>query len=218
MSNRLFQSSTCFKSKPPFNLDPFSIVLLSFSMTSRIQAFAPSVLLIGVSGFDTDYLYSRFLTTQSTVLRSKSLHNNDDSGEPCFAGPLFNLSKKSLSDHLVHKSTPQDDQDLNYIKRPVGKPVLTSSEVLSQVPHYIALIVAILFPGHHVWFKEKRQRYSASPQHGDLRLSGPPSGQGAGGGARARDRGVTADLRTATPSTVPPPPPDKVHTFHQDIA
>ncbi|GFO48775.1 hypothetical protein PoB_007528000, partial [Plakobranchus ocellatus] len=29
--------------------------------------------------------------------------------------------------------------------------------------------------------------YLASPQQGDLRLSGPPSGQDAGGGARTRD-------------------------------
>ncbi|GFO17374.1 hypothetical protein PoB_004387900 [Plakobranchus ocellatus] len=35
----------------------------------------------------------------------------------------------------------------------------------------------------------------ASPHQGDLRLSGPPSGQGAGGGARTRDRKVPADHR-----------------------
>ncbi|GFO18053.1 hypothetical protein PoB_004455800 [Plakobranchus ocellatus] len=34
-----------------------------------------------------------------------------------------------------------------------------------------------------------------SPQQGDLRLSGPPPGQGTGGGARTRDRRVPADLR-----------------------
>ncbi|GFO23645.1 hypothetical protein PoB_005015000 [Plakobranchus ocellatus] len=32
------------------------------------------------------------------------------------------------------------------------------------------------------------------PQQGDLSLSGPPPGQGAGGGARTRDRWVSADL------------------------
>ncbi|GFO06965.1 hypothetical protein PoB_003347000 [Plakobranchus ocellatus] len=36
----------------------------------------------------------------------------------------------------------------------------------------------------------------ASPQQGDLRLPGPPSGQGAGAVARTRDRRVSADLRT----------------------
>ncbi|GFN79712.1 hypothetical protein PoB_000621800 [Plakobranchus ocellatus] len=35
----------------------------------------------------------------------------------------------------------------------------------------------------------------ACPQQGDPRLSGPPSGGGAGGGARTRDRRVPADLR-----------------------
>ncbi|GFN75592.1 hypothetical protein PoB_000209800 [Plakobranchus ocellatus] len=46
--------------------------------------------------------------------------------------------------------------------------------------------------------------YIASPQQGDLRLSGPPSGQGAGGGARTRDRRVHADLRADSLATVPP--------------
>ncbi|GFO15991.1 hypothetical protein PoB_004249600 [Plakobranchus ocellatus] len=52
-----------------------------------------------------------------------------------------------------------------------------------------------------VWFL-----YKASPQQGDLRLSGPPSGQGAGGGARTRDRKVPADLRADSLATVPPTP------------
>ncbi|GFN78949.1 hypothetical protein PoB_000545500 [Plakobranchus ocellatus] len=46
-----------------------------------------------------------------------------------------------------------------------------------------------------------------SPQQGDLRLSGPPSGQGAGGGARTRDRKVPADLRADSLATVPPTHP-----------
>ncbi|GFN86396.1 hypothetical protein PoB_001290200 [Plakobranchus ocellatus] len=46
-----------------------------------------------------------------------------------------------------------------------------------------------------------------NPQQGDLRLSGPPSGQGAGGGARTRDRRVPADLRADSLATVPPTPP-----------
>ncbi|GFN95224.1 hypothetical protein PoB_002173000 [Plakobranchus ocellatus] len=53
-----------------------------------------------------------------------------------------------------------------------------------------------------VWFL-----YIASPQQGDLRLSGPPSGQGAGGGARTRNRKVPADLRADSLATVPPTPP-----------
>ncbi|GFO14215.1 guanine nucleotide-binding protein g(o) subunit alpha [Plakobranchus ocellatus] len=46
----------------------------------------------------------------------------------------------------------------------------------------------------------------ASPQQGDLRLSGPPSGQGAGSGARTRDRRVPADLRADSQATVLPTP------------
>ncbi|GFO50650.1 hypothetical protein PoB_007715500 [Plakobranchus ocellatus] len=44
------------------------------------------------------------------------------------------------------------------------------------------------------------------PQQGDLRLSGPPSGQGAGGGARTRDRRVPADLRADSLATETPTP------------
>ncbi|GFO38395.1 hypothetical protein PoB_006490000 [Plakobranchus ocellatus] len=47
----------------------------------------------------------------------------------------------------------------------------------------------------------------ASPQQGDLRLSGLPSGQDAGGGARTRDKRVPADLRADSLATVPPTPP-----------
>ncbi|GFO19346.1 hypothetical protein PoB_004585100 [Plakobranchus ocellatus] len=47
------------------------------------------------------------------------------------------------------------------------------------------------------------------------RLSGPPSGQGAGGGARARDRMVPADLREDSLATVPPRPQDHSRTVLQ---
>ncbi|GFO28418.1 hypothetical protein PoB_005492300 [Plakobranchus ocellatus] len=50
-----------------------------------------------------------------------------------------------------------------------------------------------------------------SSQQGDFRLSGPPSGQGAGGEARTRDRRVSADLREDLLSTLPPTP----HTREQ---
>ncbi|GFO28662.1 hypothetical protein PoB_005516700 [Plakobranchus ocellatus] len=49
--------------------------------------------------------------------------------------------------------------------------------------------------------------YTASQQQGDLRLSGSPPGQDAGGGARTRDRRVPADLRADSLATVPPTPP-----------
>ncbi|GFN77495.1 hypothetical protein PoB_000400100 [Plakobranchus ocellatus] len=57
-------------------------------------------------------------------------------------------------------------------------------------------------------FQHRRFLYIASPQQGDLRLSGPPSGQDAGGGARTRDRRVPADIRAESLATVPPTPPD----------
>ncbi|GFO06250.1 hypothetical protein PoB_003275500 [Plakobranchus ocellatus] len=55
----------------------------------------------------------------------------------------------------------------------------------------------------------------ASPQHRDLRLSGPPSGQRAGGGARTRDRRIPADIRADSLASVPPTPPlfHSVHIF-----
>ncbi|GFN98785.1 hypothetical protein PoB_002529100 [Plakobranchus ocellatus] len=53
---------------------------------------------------------------------------------------------------------------------------------------------------HQGWRPPK----AISPQQGDLRLSGPPSGQGAGSGARTRDRRIPADLRADSLATVPP--------------
>ncbi|GFN89787.1 hypothetical protein PoB_001629300 [Plakobranchus ocellatus] len=50
----------------------------------------------------------------------------------------------------------------------------------------------------------------ANPQQGDLRLLGPPTGQGAGNGARTRDRRFPADLRADSLTTVPPTP-DQLH-------
>ncbi|GFO18113.1 hypothetical protein PoB_004461800 [Plakobranchus ocellatus] len=42
-----------------------------------------------------------------------------------------------------------------------------------------------------------------TPLQGDLRLSGPQSGQGAGGGARTHDRRVSVEPRVDSPATVP---------------
>ncbi|GFO21793.1 hypothetical protein PoB_004829800 [Plakobranchus ocellatus] len=46
----------------------------------------------------------------------------------------------------------------------------------------------------------------SSPQQGDLKLLGPPSGQGASGGARIRDRRAPADLRVDSLNTEPQTP------------
>ncbi|GFO30006.1 hypothetical protein PoB_005651100 [Plakobranchus ocellatus] len=64
----------------------------------------------------------------------------------------------------------------------------------------ISKLIAIISHTQEVWCK-------ASPQQGDLRLSGPPSGQGDGGGARTRDRRVPANLTADSITTVPPTPP-----------
>ncbi|GFO41984.1 hypothetical protein PoB_006848900 [Plakobranchus ocellatus] len=48
--------------------------------------------------------------------------------------------------------------------------------------------------------------YFSFPQQGDLRLSGPSSGQGAGSRARTRDRRVPADFRADSQATVLPTP------------
>ncbi|GFN95812.1 hypothetical protein PoB_002231800 [Plakobranchus ocellatus] len=58
-----------------------------------------------------------------------------------------------------------------------------------------------------LWRFKRNLQGGSSPQQGDLRLSGPPSGQDAGGGARTRDRRVPADLRADSLATVPPTPP-----------
>ncbi|GFO37777.1 hypothetical protein PoB_006428200 [Plakobranchus ocellatus] len=49
--------------------------------------------------------------------------------------------------------------------------------------------------------------YIACLQQGDLKLSGPPSGHGAGCRARIRNRRAHADLRAGSLPTVPPMPP-----------
>ncbi|GFO16737.1 hypothetical protein PoB_004324200 [Plakobranchus ocellatus] len=46
--------------------------------------------------------------------------------------------------------------------------------------------------------------FVASSQQRDLRLSGPPIGQGVGSGTRTRNRRVSADLRAGSIFTVPP--------------
>ncbi|GFO33229.1 hypothetical protein PoB_005973400 [Plakobranchus ocellatus] len=49
--------------------------------------------------------------------------------------------------------------------------------------------------------------YIASPQQGDLRLSGRPSSQGTDGEVRTRERRFPADFRVDSLATVPSTPP-----------
>ncbi|GFN96435.1 hypothetical protein PoB_002294100 [Plakobranchus ocellatus] len=64
-----------------------------------------------------------------------------------------------------------------------------------------------MFRMDHAFALKSTRRTYKSPQQGDLRLSGPPSGQGTGSGARTRDRRVPADLRADSQATVLPMPP-----------
>ncbi|GFO22576.1 hypothetical protein PoB_004908100 [Plakobranchus ocellatus] len=64
--------------------------------------------------------------------------------------------------------------------------------------------------------KRSRILYIASPQQGDLRLLGPPSGQGAVGGARTRDRKFPADLRADSLAKLPPTPPIGIDDVRTD--
>ncbi|GFO15178.1 hypothetical protein PoB_004168300 [Plakobranchus ocellatus] len=50
------------------------------------------------------------------------------------------------------------------------------------------------------------EKITRTPKQGDLKLSGPPSGQGAGGGARTRDRKVFEDLKADSLAIVRPTP------------
>ncbi|GFN96143.1 LOW QUALITY PROTEIN: hypothetical protein PoB_002264900 [Plakobranchus ocellatus] len=54
----------------------------------------------------------------------------------------------------------------------------------------------------HVCYRLHRSSRAPRPQQGDLRLSGPPSGQGADDGARTPDRRFPADLRADSLATV----------------
>ncbi|GFO34347.1 hypothetical protein PoB_006085200 [Plakobranchus ocellatus] len=55
--------------------------------------------------------------------------------------------------------------------------------------------------------KKKEEEEYASPQKSNLRLPGPPSGQGAGGEARTRERRILADIRADSLAIVPPTTP-----------
>ncbi|GFN74716.1 hypothetical protein PoB_000122200 [Plakobranchus ocellatus] len=65
--------------------------------------------------------------------------------------------------------------------------------------------------------KRDKRGLGRGPQQGDLRLSGPPPGQGAGSRVRTRDRRVPADLRADSQATVLPTPPEvQKRTTHTD--
>ncbi|GFN84322.1 hypothetical protein PoB_001082800 [Plakobranchus ocellatus] len=59
---------------------------------------------------------------------------------------------------------------------------------------HLAVILPVIL-GKQARDNWDRVEEQARPQQGDLRLLDPPSGQGAGGGARTRNRRALADLR-----------------------
>ncbi|GFO48971.1 hypothetical protein PoB_007547600 [Plakobranchus ocellatus] len=72
---------------------------------------------------------------------------------------------------------------------------------------------AALFSMHHECTESLKLHllfHIASPQQGDLRPVGPPSGLDADSGARTHDSRVPADLRADSLITVPPVPPFKL--------
>ncbi|GFO49377.1 hypothetical protein PoB_007588200 [Plakobranchus ocellatus] len=64
----------------------------------------------------------------------------------------------------------------------------------------------VLTPDGSSLFKFGWFLYMASTHHGDLRLSGSPSGQDADGEARTHDRRVSADFTANSLASVPPTP------------
>ncbi|GFO35571.1 hypothetical protein PoB_006207600 [Plakobranchus ocellatus] len=66
--------------------------------------------------------------------------------------------------------------------------------------------------GFQALLQAKTSLAARTREQGDLRLSGPPSGKGAGGGARARDRRVPTDLRADSLVTVA----TDARTVHRD--
>ncbi|GFO07423.1 hypothetical protein PoB_003392800 [Plakobranchus ocellatus] len=67
-------------------------------------------------------------------------------------------------------------------------------------------------PGEKKKKKKKRSNYAEADNSwlSDLRLSGPPPGQGASSGARTCDRKVPANLSMDSLATVPPTRPVQV--------
>ncbi|GFO07997.1 hypothetical protein PoB_003450200 [Plakobranchus ocellatus] len=104
------------------------------------------------------------------------------------------MRRKRKTDENEIENEEKDDEDEDEEEEEEKK-----EEDEKKALHQARALVAGLKPA-----KESLQ--ISGPQQGDLRLSGPPSGQGAGGGAQTRDRRVPADLRADSLATVPPTP------------
>ncbi|GFN93117.1 neuropeptides capa receptor [Plakobranchus ocellatus] len=115
-------------------------------------------------------------------------------------GYLLTTLMRKLS-CVASKVDPQRGWWLNIIFLPQ---VFMLTRVFNHVTAFTTVIIAVErmlavylpFKKHEKWFDWFGFLNIANPQQGDLRLSGPPSGQGTGGGARTRDRRVPANLRS----------------------
>ncbi|GFO37113.1 hypothetical protein PoB_006361800 [Plakobranchus ocellatus] len=128
------------------------------------------------------------------------------------------ISHKTYRSQLFNRHTSTIDSYMSIYRRMFPHKIIPKQHLLEK--HCIGHIKKYMFGlgllGSLVFFL-----YIASPQQGDLRLLGPPSGQGANSGARTRDRRVPAGLRADLLATVPPTPPPReqgTENSHQMIA
>ncbi|GFO09536.1 hypothetical protein PoB_003604100 [Plakobranchus ocellatus] len=115
--------------------------------------------------------------------------------------------KQSMADTIFGDRWFQLPQDMRVSTEEKLSSQVTRSAIIRRlatfsITAYHFIIVYPTFLENGRW----RSLYCSCPQEGDLRLLRPPSGQGAGDGARARDRRVPADLRADSLATVLPAP------------
>ncbi|GFO15133.1 amine oxidase [Plakobranchus ocellatus] len=111
---------------------------------------------------------------------------------------LTNDSLKNLTEERLFQLTVPDGRKLYQLSVVEALNLTASSEAKSY------LLLENHFNSAEIAATDMVYYYFGShgPQQGGLRLSGPPSGQGAGSGARTRDRRVPADLRADSQATV----------------
>ncbi|GFN76832.1 hypothetical protein PoB_000333800 [Plakobranchus ocellatus] len=193
---------------------------LACPLSPRARDFSISSLMTGPAGLDS------MLEGGNTITSDSNNNNNSSNSSSGTRNSILNNNSNNETKDLSSVDVPsshrlEQTSSCGLGAGSLGGPI--GSESLSSVlGHCIASGVQSAGQGHpdcvfSSWSHQVSQyntlsSMQASPQQGDLRLSGPPSGQGAGGGARTRDRMVPADLRADSLATVPPTPPlSKVH-------
>ncbi|GFO49627.1 hypothetical protein PoB_007613200 [Plakobranchus ocellatus] len=107
-------------------------------------------------------------------------------GETCVGRIITSVNVTSVH-HAVDASVNAAGDFQWYNETCVGR-IITTVDVISV---------------GHAQLQKLNQIERSCPQRDELGLSGPPSGQDAGGGARTLDRRVPADLRAESLATVP---------------